>query len=142
MPQRNRVSVLTLLAGGGQHDYLHMARPLLRALEATQHFHMDVVTDSQALAPDRPHVLLAASDHHLQPGQAAQLTEYVRRGGGLVLLHGTLARWSETGELAELAGWAPTGPAPLTELVVRAQPSHPISERIGPDLTFIDELYL
>jgi predicted dehydrogenase/type 1 glutamine amidotransferase len=139
---RNRVSMLALLAGGGQHDYLHMARPLLRGLESTQHFHIDVVTDSQSLALDRPHVLLAASDHHLQPGQAAQLTEYVRGGGGLVLLHGTLSRWSETGELAELAGWAPTGPAPLTELVVRAQPSHPISERIGPDLTFVDELYL
>jgi scyllo-inositol 2-dehydrogenase (NADP+) len=139
---RNRVSVLALLAGGGQHDYLQMARPLLRGLESTQHFHIDVVTDSQVLALDRPHVLLAASDHHLQPGQAAQLTEYVRGGGGLVLLHGTLARWSETGELAELTGWAPTGPAPLTELVVRAQPSHPITERIGPDLTFIDELYM
>jgi predicted dehydrogenase/type 1 glutamine amidotransferase len=134
--------VLALLAGGGQHDYLHMARPLLRALEATQHFHIDVLTDSQTLALDHRQVLLAASDHHLQPGQAAQLTEHVRRGGGVVLLHGTLARWSETGELTELAGWAPTGPAPLTELVVRAQPSHPITERLGPDLTFTDELYL
>jgi predicted dehydrogenase/type 1 glutamine amidotransferase len=139
---RNRVSVLALLAGGGQHDYLHMARPLLRGLESTQHFHIDVVTESQALALDRPHLVLAASDHHLGPGQATELTEYVRGGGGLVLLHGTLSRWGETGELAELAGWAPAGPAPLTELVVRAQPSHPITERIGPDLTFIDELYL
>jgi predicted dehydrogenase/type 1 glutamine amidotransferase len=139
---RNRVSVLALLAGGGQHDYVHMARPLLRGLESTQHFQIDVVTDSQVLALDRPQVLLAASEHHLQPGQAAQLTQWVRGGGGLVLLHGTLSKWSETGELAELAGWAPTGPASLTELVVRAQPSHPITERIGPDLTFIDELYL
>src|ERR1700680_1522301 len=139
---RNRVSVLALLAGGGQHDYVHMARPLLRGLESTQHFQIDVVTDSQVLALDRPQVLLAASEHHLQPGQAAQLTQWVRGGGGLVLLHGTLSKWSETGELAELAGWAPTGPASLTELVVRAQASHPITERLGPDLTFIDELYL
>jgi scyllo-inositol 2-dehydrogenase (NADP+) len=139
---RNRVSVLALLDGGGEHDYLHMARPLLRALEATQHFQVDVVTDSQALTLDRPTVVLAASDHHLHAGQAAQLIEFVGRGGGLVVLHGTLARWTETGELSELAGWAPTGPAPLTELVVRAQPSHPLTERIGPDLTFTDELYL
>jgi predicted dehydrogenase/type 1 glutamine amidotransferase len=139
---RDRVSVLALLAGAGQHDYLHMARPLLRGLEGTQHFHLDVISESQAIDFDRSQVLFAASDHHLQRGQAAELTEFVRRGGGVVLLHGTLASWSETGELAELAGWAPTGPAPLTELVVRAQPSHPLTERLGPDLTFTDELYL
>ncbi len=139
---RNRVSVLALLAGGAPHDYVRMARPLLRALEGTQHFHLDVVTDSRALVVDRSQVLLAASDHHLLPGQAGQLTEFVRRGGGLVVLHGTLASWTETGELAELAHWAPTGPAPLTELVVRADPSHPLTERLGLDLKFTDELYL
>ena len=134
--------MLALLAGGELHDYLRMARPLLRSLEGTQHFHIDVVTDSRALTVDRAQVLLAASDHHLQPGQAEQLTEFVRRGGGLVVLHGTLASWTETGELAEMARWAPTGPAPLTELVVRAEPSHPLTERLGPDLTLTDELYL
>jgi predicted dehydrogenase/type 1 glutamine amidotransferase len=138
---RNRVSVLALLAGG-THDYVRMARPLLRALEETQHFHIDVVTDHEGLTLDHTQVLLAASDHHLQPGQAAQVTDFVRGGGGLVLLHGTLATWAETGELAELARWAPTGPAPLTELVVRADPSHPLTQRLGPDIKLTDELYL
>jgi predicted dehydrogenase/type 1 glutamine amidotransferase len=133
--------VLALLAGA-THDYLRMARPLLRALEGTQHFQIDVVTDPQRFALDGRQVLLAASDHHLQPGQAAQLTEFVRGGGGLVLLHGTLASWAETGELAELARWAPTGPAALTELSVHADPSHPLTQRLGPDMTFTDELYL
>src|SRR4030088_828236 len=126
---RNRVSVLALLAGG-THDYVHMARPLFRSLEATQHLHVDVVTDPERFAPDKHQVLLIASDHHLQPGQAAPLPHFVRRGGGLVLLHGTLANWTETGELAELAGWAPTGPTPLTELVVHADPSHPLTQRL------------
>ena len=138
---RNRVSVLALLAGG-THDYVRLARPLLRALEETQHFHIDVLTDPEGFALDDTQVLLAASDHHLQPGQAAQLTDFVRGGGGLVLLHGTLASWAETGELAELARWAPTGPAPLTELVVRADPSHPLTQRLGPDIKLTDELYL
>ena len=138
---RDRVSVLALLAGG-THDYVRMARPLLRALEETQHFHIDVVTDPAVLALDHTQVLIAASDHHLQPGQAAQLTDFVREGGGLVLLHGTLASWAETGELAELARWAPTGPAPLTELVVRADPSHPLTQRLGPEIKVTDELYL
>jgi predicted dehydrogenase/type 1 glutamine amidotransferase len=138
---RNRVSVLALLAGG-THDYLRLARPLLRALEDSQHFHIDVTADPTTLALDGLQVLLVASDHHLQPGQAAQVTDFVRRGGGLVLLHGTLASWAESGELAELARWAPTGPAPLTELVVRADPSHPLTQRLGPDMKLTDELYL
>lgn len=133
--------MLALLAGG-THDYVRMARPLLRAMESTHHFHIDVVTDPEHLDLDGPRVLLAASDHHLQAGEAARLTDFVRRGGGLVLLHGTLANWSETGELAELARWAPTGPAPLTELVVRADRSHPLTQRLGPELKLTDELYL
>jgi predicted dehydrogenase/type 1 glutamine amidotransferase len=138
---RDRVSVLALLAGG-THDYARMARPLLRTLEGTQHFQIDVVTDFEKFTLEGTHVLLAASDHHLRPGQAAQLTEFVRGGGGAVLLHGTLASWAETGELAELARWAPTGPAPLTELVVRTDPSHPLTQRLGPDIKLTDELYL
>jgi predicted dehydrogenase len=133
--------VLALLAGV-RHEYLHMARPLLRALEDTKHFNIDVITDPERLALDGRQVLIAASDHHLRPGQAEQLADFVRRGGGLVLVHGTLASWAETGQLAELAGWTPTGPGPLTELVVRADPSHPLTQRLGPDINFTDELYL
>jgi len=138
---RNRVSVLALLASGA-HDYVHMGRPLLRALEDTKHFNVNVITDPERFVLDGHHVLVAASDHHLQPGQAAQLMEFVRRGGGLIVIHGTLAAWADTGELAELAGWAPTGPGPVTELVVRADPSHPLTQRLGPDLKVTDELYL
>ena len=138
---RNRVSVLALLAGG-VHDYLGMAKPLLRALEGTQHFHIDVATESENVAPDGRQVLLVASDHHLPSGQAALLTDFVRRGGGVVVLHGTLAKWAQSGEIGELAGWAPTGPAPLTELVVRADQSHTLTQRLGPELKFTDELYL
>ena len=133
--------MLALLAGG-THDYVHLARPLLRALESTQHFNVDVTTDPERFDLDGRQVLLAASDHHLQPGQAAQLTDFVSGGGGLVLLHGTLATWVESGELAELARWAPSGPAPLTELVVRADASHPLAQRLGPDMKLNDELYL
>jgi scyllo-inositol 2-dehydrogenase (NADP+) len=138
---RNRVSVLALLTAG-PHDYVRLARPLLRSLEATQHFHIDVITDPEQLELGGRQVLLAASDHHLQADQAARLTDFVSRGGGLVLLHGTLATWVESGELGELARWAPTGPAPLTELVVHADPSHPLTQRIGPEIKLTDELYL
>jgi predicted dehydrogenase len=136
---KDRISVAVLLAGG-RHDYAQLARPLLKALEATQHFHLDVVTDADAL-PLQRQVLLAASDHPLLPGQASQLAGFVRGGGGLVLLHGTLAAWADSAEVAELARWAPSGPTPLTELIIRPDESHPVASRLG-ELRVRDELYL
>ena len=137
--------MLALLTGG-THDYLRMARPLLRSLEGTHHFNIDVVTETDHLAVEGRQVLLVASDHHLQAGQEEQLTDFVHGGGGVVVLHGTLAKWVESGndsvKLSELAGWAPTGPAPVTELVVRADQSHRLTQRLGPELKFTDELYL
>jgi predicted dehydrogenase len=134
-----RTSVAVLLAGS-RHDYVQLARPLLKALEATQHFHLEVITDASVL-PLNSQVLLAASDHQLLPGQAAQLTDFVQSGGGLVLLHGTLAAWAENGDLAELARWTPSGPTPLTELIIRPDASHPVVSRLG-ELKVRDELYL
>jgi predicted dehydrogenase len=135
-----RIPVVALLAGT-EHDYLHMARPLLRSLEATHHFAVDVVTDGDVLPLHGAKVLLAASDHALQPGQASQLTDFVRAGGGLILLHGTLAAWAEGGDLSGLAGWAPSGPGPLTELVIRPDTSHALTSRLGAELKVYDELY-
>jgi predicted dehydrogenase/type 1 glutamine amidotransferase len=136
----DRIPVVLLLAGN-RHDYLHMARPLLRALEATHQFTVEVVTDAGDLPLRGATVLLAASDHALRSGQASQLTDFVRSGGGLVLLHGTLATWAEGGEVAELAGWAPTGPGPLTELIVRPDPSNQLTSRLDAELVVHDELY-
>ncbi|GAC1476090.1 MAG: hypothetical protein PVSMB3_17380 [Candidatus Dormibacteraceae bacterium] len=136
---RDRASVAVLLAGR-RHDYVQLARPLLKSLEATHHFHLDVVTDGSVL-PLKSQVLLAASDQSLSPGQASQLADFVRAGGGLVLLHGTLAAWGENGDLADLARWAPSGPTPLTELILRPDASHPVASRLG-DLRVRDELYL
>jgi scyllo-inositol 2-dehydrogenase (NADP+) len=136
----DRIPVVLLLAGN-RHDYLHMARPLLKALEATHQFTVEVVTDVEDLPLRSARVLLAASDHALRSGQALQLTDFVRSGGGLVLLHGTLATWAEGGDLSELAGWAPTGPGPLTELVVRPDSSNSLTARLGAELKVHDELY-
>src|SRR5260370_6610859 len=136
----DRMPVVALLAGPW-HDCRHTARPMLKALEATHHFAIDVVTDGEVLPLRGAKVLLAASDHALQPGQALQLTDFVRAGGGVVLLHGTLAAWEESGDMSELARWTPSGPGPLTELVVRTDPSHPLTSRLGSELKVHDELY-
>lgn len=136
---KERIPVAVLLAGG-RHDYVHLTRPLLKALEATQHFHLEVVTNANELPLRNAKVLLAASDHALVTGQAALLTDFVTGGGGLVLLHGTLAAWAESADLTQLAHWTPSGPGPLTELVIRPDSSHPITSRLR-ELKLQDELY-
>ncbi len=136
-----RVLVQALMTGGGR-DYPHLAGPLLRSLELTHHFELEVVTDPAALSLGRARVILAASDTALAPGQAEELNAFVRRGGGLVLLGGTLAAWNAQSALGELARWTPSGPGPMTELVLQAEPSHAITERLGPELKLTDELYL
>ncbi|MEO8744510.1 MAG: Gfo/Idh/MocA family oxidoreductase [Candidatus Dormiibacterota bacterium] len=137
----DRVAALALLTGT-KHDYVRMARPLLRALESTHRVELEVITEARSLPLGRAQVVLAASDHALPPGEAARLVDFVRGGGGLVLLHGTLATWAEGGEMAELAGWAPSGPGPLTELVIRPDSVHPVTARLGPEIRLRDELYL
>jgi len=130
------------LTTSGARDYLQMVRPLLRSLELTHHFELEVVTDPAALSFTRARVILAASDQDLAPSQTEELTGFVRRGGGVVLLGGTLAAWSRHGALGELAGWAATGPGPMTELVLGVEPLHPITATLGPELRLTDELYL
>ncbi len=130
------------MLSGRSLDYLHLARPLLRALELTHHFEVRVITDPAALSFGGSNVILAASDRSLVPGQADELMEFVKRGGGLVLLGGTLAAWNEQGALGTLARWTPSGPGPLTELMLNTDPAHPITATLGPELSLTDQLYL
>ncbi len=137
---RSRFTLLTLLSGRS-HDYTHIARPLIHSLERMHHFAIEVAVVLSALNEGRARVLLAASDVPLAGDQAAQLNEFVRRGGGVVLLHSTLAAWSEHDAVAEMAGWRLGGPAPLTELVIRVA-DHPVTERLSPEIRVEDELYV
>src|SRR5216683_516536 len=137
---RNRFTLLALLSGRA-HDYAHLARPLLHSLERMHHFDVEVTDDFGALNEGRARVLLAASDVPVDRDQAARLNEFVRRGGGVVLLHGTLAMWSEQDAVAEMAGWRLGQPAPLTELVIRVA-DHPVTERLTPEVRVEDELYV
>ena len=116
-----------------------MARPLLHALELTHHFDIETEADLDSLGDAG--VVLAASDGRLIYEHAARLEEFVRRGGGLVLLHGTLAKWSEHEPIAAMAGWRLSEAAPLTELVVSAV-DHPLTDRLSREIRIEDELYL
>ncbi|HET7465258.1 MAG TPA: Gfo/Idh/MocA family oxidoreductase [Candidatus Dormibacteraeota bacterium] len=137
---RNRFTLLALLSGRA-HDYAHLARPLLHSLERTHHFDVEATGEIDSLDPGRARVVLAAADVPISPQQARRLSDFVRAGGGAVLLHGTLAAWSEHDAIAEMAGWRLGTPASLTELVVRTA-DHPITERLSPEMHFEDELYV
>jgi predicted dehydrogenase len=78
----------------------------------------------------------------IDPAQAVRLNEFVGAGGGAVLLHGTLAAWSEIDAIAELAGWTLGAPGPVTDLVVRTVPGHELTDRLPSEITVRDELYL
>ena len=137
----NRVRVQALV-GGRSLDYEHLARLLLHALDLTHHFDLEVIADPAQLDADRGGVIIAMTDLSLTPGQDEQLAEFVKRGGGLVLLAGTLAAWNAHSAVAGLARWTPSGPGPSTELILHADPSHPVTQRLGPELKLTDRLYL
>ena len=79
-------------------------------------------------------VVLAATSRPIAARQASELREYVRAGGGLLLVGGALAAWSSSKAVREVAGWSPTGPGPVTELVLRGTS--------GPEWKVRDALYL
>jgi predicted dehydrogenase len=87
-------------------------------------------------------VAVAATDRPITAQEAELIRDFVRRGGGLVLLGGTLAAWSSSESIRDLAGWVPSGPGPRTELIVRPDPDHPVTQRLDPEWKVIDHLYL
>jgi predicted dehydrogenase len=138
---RNRIRVQALLTAG-EHDYPRLVRPLLRALESSHHFELETVLGEGDLDLAGRHVVIAATDEALRPDKAVALRDFVNRGGGLLLLHGTLAAWSAAEGLSRMAGWTASGPGPLTELVVRADAPHPVTARLVPDWKVTDEIFL
>jgi len=87
-------------------------------------------------------VVVAATDRPIGEPEANLIRDFVGRGGGLVLLGATLAAWSSSEAIRELAGWLPSGPGPRTELIVRPDPNHPVTQRLDPEWKIRDRLYL
>src|SRR5439155_1584643 len=87
-------------------------------------------------------VLLAATTRRPSERQASALRSFVRRGGGLVLAGGTLAAWSGDEAIRRLAGWVPGLPGPETELIVRPDREHPVTQRLHPEWRIRDRLYV
>jgi scyllo-inositol 2-dehydrogenase (NADP+) len=89
-----------------------------------------------------PDVVLAATGRAIEDDEAERLRDLVRRGGGLVVVGDTLAAWAASAPIRDLAGWVPGGRGPTTELIVRPDPSHPITQRLDSEWKVRDELHL
>src|SRR5260370_27702756 len=94
------------------------------------------------VADSRPDVVLAATGQAIDEPQALRLRDFVGRGGGLVVVGGTLAAWAGSAPIRDVAGWVPGGRGPTTELIVRPESSHPITQRLDSEWKVQDELYL
>jgi scyllo-inositol 2-dehydrogenase (NADP+) len=87
-------------------------------------------------------VVLAVTGDAIEEGEAERLREFVGRGGGLVVVGGTLAAWADSAPIRDVAGWMPGGRGPSTELIIRPDPLHPITQRLDPEWKVRDELLL
>jgi len=87
-------------------------------------------------------VVVAATEREIGLDDAAAMSNFIRGGGALVLVGDSLAAWSSSEPIRELAAWVPTGPGRETELVVRPDPTHPVTQRLGAEWKIRDRLYL
>lgn len=94
------------------------------------------------LAAREASVVLADTERPLDRHEAEALRDLVGRGGGLVVSGRTLAAWSSSEAIAQVAGWLPGARAPRTELVLRPDPNHPITQRLPAEWKLTEELHL
>jgi scyllo-inositol 2-dehydrogenase (NADP+) len=87
-------------------------------------------------------VVLVATGDAIDEEEAGRLREFVGRGGGLVVVGGTLAAWAASPAIRDIAGWVPGGRGPRTELIVRPDASHPVTQRLEAEWRVRDELFL
>ena len=132
----DRIAVRGLIEAG-EHDYPRLLRPLIESLDASR---FDFGS-SDDLAFDAG-VVLAASDRALDAESASRLREFVGRGGGLVVLHGTLAAWSGSQAIREVAGWVPGGSSRATELIVHPASDHALTRGVESAWAVMDEIFL
>ena len=87
-------------------------------------------------------VVLADTERPIDRREAEAMRDLVAHGGGLVITGRTLAAWSSSDPITEVAGWVPGPRAPRTELVLRPDPDHPLTQRMPAEWKVTDELHL
>ncbi len=140
MSELKPVRLLVHLSEEPGHRYAEIAAPLIRHLESTGGFQVEVGRHLRTIAGHQ--AVLAASDRTLEDGEVDTVARHLAAGGGLLLLHSTLEAWARNPRFAEIAGWSPGRPGPETELVIRPAAGSPVTDRLDPEFLVEDELYL
>ncbi len=126
-------------------DKWHPARVARAGVEAlaTDAFQFDVIEDGREWSAERmgqyPLLLLAKADHisaventpWITPDVEEQFVDYVRAGGGLLVVHsGTIVR--KLTELKRLIGGTFTQHPPQCDVTMTPQGDHPITVNVEP----------
>ena len=126
--------------GGPELDFPAAVGRLLPFLRSASGVELSDAGPTERLRPDGHHVVLAASDRLPEDTDVEVLRAHLRAGGGLVLLGGTLAAWSQNAAFAEVAGWRPGQLSPAAELRLRPAASGPLAARLDSEILIRDRI--
>jgi putative membrane-bound dehydrogenase-like protein len=142
-PGRGRLKVLFLGDNGHHRPYQRAKESLaLLAQNGVDLFYTDEREDLNATELDKYHVLMLYNNHTtVAPAQLQSLLEFVRDGGGLVVLHCASASFQNSEEFIKLVGAAFKTHGTGTFSVTRATPNHPAIRGV-PSFETWDETYV
>ncbi len=130
-----------LLAGDPQ---LASLEPWLDYLRSTDRVSVTVVRDAEALVglPDYDVLVAHPGDASVDPTHERAICDFIERGGGLVGLHCTNARWAGMDRFRRLAGAGVEGQLPQGEIVSEVcDREHDITRRLSGSLVLRDSCY-
>ena len=127
-------------SGGPELDYSAAVGRLLPFLRSVSGVELSDAGPLERLRPEGHHVVLAAGDRPPEDADVEALRAHLRAGGGLVLLGGTLAAWSQNAAFAKMAGWRPGQLSPAAELRLRPAASGPLAARLDSEMLIRDRI--
>jgi putative membrane-bound dehydrogenase-like protein len=142
-PGRGRLKVL-FLGDNGHHRPYQRAKETLAVLaqNGIDLFYTDERDDLNPAELDKYHVLMLYNNHTtVSPTQLASLLEFVRDGGGLVVVHCASASFQNSEEFIKLVGAAFKTHGTGTFSVKRAVSNHPAIRGV-PSFETWDETYV
>jgi predicted dehydrogenase len=130
------------------NDPLAEGHPLAHALRTMPSLRVEVATTPKRLTDLAPgSVVVALIDPTrpfapLTPRLEGALLAHLRRGGGLVMVGGTLTAWSEQHDLLQALGMVATPALPRAEIIAEITTNHPLTRRLAPEFTVTDAAML
>jgi scyllo-inositol 2-dehydrogenase (NADP+) len=124
-----------ILSGGQGHDFDCCARAIQDILTESGRISVNLTDNPKDLSDGSlgkyAVCVLYTSSLKLNKGQEKALISFVRRGGGLLALHGAALLAKQSPAMSELLGCTPSGQAVEAECLMKVRdPSHPLMRRL------------